>query len=585
DVGQVYDRALRHAGSSSLGLGAAGDRGRQMALGELQERATAPLLEQIALFGDLARQGIHSTSQPDREVQRLRTLAGQGETLAGELDRLELAWFSLTTGTNWRDLPRLTDSRVQARRDSLERAERGALADVRLGMGLGDLRGELTEARRQMDGMAELVALYQEPRWSPAWEAGLEAAAAKVPPSAGPTTRAYRNSAFALLRLKKAERGAAGGNLAFTTLYDPAAWPSDEVERILPRLRREAGRFADRTAPPLLAGTVGLYAALDDPETTIGRISESSGAWEQLQKNAAVRFDPDLYLDYLDRLRFEAVLRRTRPHGDPERIPAHLCEPAQRAALLAFADSLETLGTAEQWTAMADASEDPFLRRWSVHLAEDLDARLALRRREFSDTWTDCRAAVTALEADVKAGYDWSERWRALHGMATGALDTYGADLAEDPTQRPRLDYLRALVAALEAPRPLAVQRVTVRLDQDRLDEAQEIRLEVRNPLAGVTLLSEPFRIGPAAPTGTGWVGTATLDWSPDLSPRQMLTALVRDAAGRTVLQVQVPSLAQEGGPGLLVRPVTGAGGSVGLKCDVESYWGSLALPDLGLVF
>ena len=39
----------------------------------------------------LARDGIHSTAQPDREVRRLQTLSTQGAALTRELDRLELA--------------------------------------------------------------------------------------------------------------------------------------------------------------------------------------------------------------------------------------------------------------------------------------------------------------------------------------------------------------------------------------------------------------------------------------------------------------------------------------------------------------
>ncbi len=586
DVGHVYDRARKHAGGKGLGLSAAGDKGREKALGKLQSEATGPLLDQVALFIKLSDEGIQQSGRPDREVDRLESLAAQGAVLEKEMARLELAWFSLTTGTNWLDLGKLTDSAVEARRDSLAQAEKGALADVRLGMGTTDLRKDLSRARRRMDGMAAVVRLFQAPRWSSQWEQQLAAAAEKVSPSAGKTTRAYRNSAFALVRLKRAERGEANRNLPFAGQFKPECWPSPQVQAILPLLRKEAGRFSDQNAPALLGATIGLYSALAAPERTITRVLKSPEAWRELQDNAAVSFDPELYGNFLGRLRFEAAARQLTELADPAEIPAYLFQGEQRWAVAAFADSLTTLSQSEQWQAMAAGSSDPFLGRWAEHLAQNLEARLAHLRQEFSVVWAECRAQTAALQSQAKAGYDWSDAWRSLQATALKASHDYAAILGEDPTQQPKFAYLDTLVQTLTEPRPLRLSRITVRLDQALLNEASEVQLELRTPERGGVWTSEPFVVGPGAPAGTGWVGTAFLDWTVPISPVHQLNARVVTVTDHSeLLEITYPSLAEGVGPAALVRPRISGPGSVGFKAELEVWWRSLEVPEMGSVF
>jgi hypothetical protein len=410
DVGRVYEQARRQAGSKGFGLNASGDKRREKALGRLQSGATDPLLDQVALFIKLSDEGIQQSGRQDREVKRLGALVQQGAVLQKEMARLELAWYSLTTGVNWTDLGTMADVAVAARRDSLAKVEKGALEDVRLGMGTEKIWPELTRAGRHMDGMAEVMALFQATSWSRAWEKKMVGSAEKISPSVGQTTRAYRNSAFALIRLKRAERGD-NQNLPFASSYRADQWPTAQVKAVLPTLRKEAGRFSDKNAPELLGATLALYTTLENPEKAIERMAGSAGVLKKLQSNAAVTFDPDLYGDFLERLRFEAAGRQLATSGDPGDIPGHLYQDQMRWSVAAFADSLPVLTQADQWHAMSASADDPFLGRWADHLAGNMLARLALVQSEFDEVWADCRAQSVAIQSQAKAGYDWSWAW------------------------------------------------------------------------------------------------------------------------------------------------------------------------------
>ncbi len=586
DVSRVYDRARKHTGGEGFGLSASGDKGREMALGRLQSDATDPLLEQVALFVQLSAEGIRPSRRPDREVQRLDTLAKQGAVLARELARLELAWYSFTTATNWMDLGILSDAAVTARRDSLDRAEKGALADVTLGMGTRHIRRDLAAAQGHLEGMIVLVRLFQAKQWSPEWETNLARAAENVPPSAGRTTRAYRNSAFALIRLKRAEHSAVNLNLPFARRYEAGQWPSPRVKAMLPLLRREAGRFADQSAPELLAATLSLYSSLESPEATIGSILESPRQWQRLQDNTAVLFDPNLYGNFLERLRYEAAGRRLVEGSDSAGVPGHLYRSNECGSVAAFAGSLGSLTQVEQWQALAANAADPFLRRWADHLAVDLQARLAHLQREFDAAWAECRVQAVGLQGQAKAGYDWTSDWLELHTTATEAIERYAAIRGEDPEQRARLEYLDKLVRSLTEQRPLKIARATVRLDQEVLPGPTEVQLELRTPVRGGVWLSKPFKIGPSAPAGTGWVGTTSLDWSVPLSPRHRITGRVVTAADhQELLVVSYPSLVESVGPAVLVRPRRGDLGSLSFRVELEEYWGGLEIPTLGPVF
>lgn len=592
DVGRVYGRALKNAGGSSFGLNPSLDRSREKALSRLQSNATKPLLDQVALFVKLSDEGIQQSGRQDREVERLDSLAKQGSVLEKEMARLELAWYSLATSTNWKDLGKLPDAAVMARRDSLDSVENGALADVRLAMGTEKTWHELAAARRQMNGMAAIVKLFQAERWSPNWEKKLGEAAEKVSPAASQMNRAYRNSAFALLRLKRAERKASNRNLPFDGRCQTGQWPSAQVKSILPLLRKEAGRFSDQNAPKLLGATLRLYSSLEAPEESIAGLVKSARKWQQLRDNAAARFDPELYANFLERMRYEAAASRLAAGLDPVQIPEHLYGGEARAEVAAFADTQAVLlalparAQASQWRAMATTAKVPFLGRWADHMATRVEGRLAALEQDFEAAWKACRVQTVALQDRTQAGLDGAAAWRELHKTAQEAYQRYPAALNDDAAQQARFAYLAELIQVLETDRPLLVTRTTVRLDPKVILAPTEVQVELRTPAQGAVWTSEPFAVGPAAPAGSGWVGTAALNWTIPLPATQKLTARVVNASDQGVLlEIEYPSMSEGMGPDGLERPKAGAVGSLSFSAELEQYWRSLQIPEPGPVF
>jgi hypothetical protein len=592
DVGRVYGRALKNTGGSTFGLNPSLDRSREKALSRLQSGATKPLLDQVALFVKLSNEGIQQSGRQDREVERLDSLAKQGAVLEKEMARLELAWYSLATSTNWKDLGKLSDADVVARRDSLDSVENGALADVRLAMGTEKTWHDLAAARRHMNGMAAVVSLFQAEKWSPSWEKKLGEAAEKVSPAAGQTNRAYRNSAFALLRLKRAERKAANRNLPFDGRFSAGQWPSAQVKSILPALRKEAGRFSDQNAPKILGATISLYTSLEAPEKSRDRILSSARQWQQLQDNVAARFDAELYANFLERLRYEAADRRLKETQDPAQIPEHLYRGEARWAVAAFADTQTVLAAlpvrtqAARWRAMSTTAQVTFLGRWADHLASKVEGRIAALEADFNVAWSACRVQAVALQDRAVAGLDWTAAWQELHQTAQQAYQRFPAALSEDAAQQARFAYLAELIQVLEAPRPLQVTRTTVRLDPAVITAPTEVQVELRTPNLGAVWTSKPFAVGPAAPAGSGWVGTIALNWTVPLSAAQKLTARVLNAADQGVLlEIEYPSQSEGMGPAGLERPKVGAVGSLSFSAELEPYWRSLQVPEPGPVF
>lgn len=586
DVGQVYRKALRHTGGKGFGLTASSDVGRDKALGRLRSGATTPLLQQVALFTSLGSEGIQQGGRADREVERLVALAQQGLVIKQEMDRLELAWYSLTTSTNWRDLPKLSDAAISARWDSLAAVEKGVLADVRLGMGTTVIRKELRESRRHVNGMAEVVRLFQAPHWSADWEKQMGRAAANVVPTASRITRAYRNSAYAFIRLKRAEREQTNRSLPYAGRFDVNEWPTAEAKELLIGLRKESGRFSHQNAPQLLGATLALYTALEAPQLTIEKITVSAQAWKSLEQNPAVKFDPDLYLDFLERMKFEAAQQALAKNSADASVPSHLYSPSAALAAAAFADSLTSLTTLEQWQAMNESATDPFLGRWSAHLAADMQSRLAYLQHEFDKVWAECRGQTASLQSQVKAGEDWSENWRVLYETARTARSQFEPRLSQDLNSVARFTYLDSLIVGLEQERPLGISRVTVRLAQKVLAEPSEMQLELRTPVRGGVWTSKPFLVGPSAPDGTGWVGTAFLDWSVPVSPlNEVAGRVVLAESQNEVLMVNYRSLADGEGPASMGRAQSVPEGSLSFRIDLEDYWRGLNIMALGLVF
>ena len=317
DVGAHYNRQLSRIQRSRLIPGKGDDRQLRRAQAQLLADAAGPLLQQVDLFVELARGGIQQGHRPDREKDRLRALALQGRVLEAELGRLELAYFSFGQGVLWSDLDRLSDTEVAARRDSLARVRAADLGDATRQVGSESCWDELASACRNTEGMADMLDLFQATQWSAGWERDLKAAAEKVSPTASPMSRAYRNNAFTLLRLKKAERSEVEQQAAFADDWRSDSWLSPGVRDVLTDLRHKSALFGtelrnksgnDRV-PALLQGVLSLYARLEKPEALVQGLVAGPDVWRELQANAGRRFDPAVYQNHLDRARYEALAR------------------------------------------------------------------------------------------------------------------------------------------------------------------------------------------------------------------------------------------------------------------------------------
>ncbi len=570
DVAGVYDKQRRRLGRGGLSLGPSPDNARRKALTALREGAAGPLCAQVDLFVSLADQGVQGDARTDRESARLRELARQGALLSTEMARLELGWHSLATGRLWSDLGELDDAGVVARRDSLAAAEQGALADARRGLNVENRAAALERACRHVEGMTAVVNLLAAEAWSDLWERKLQRAAEMVSPAASPATRAYRNSAFALLRLKEAERREDNVALAYAETPAELSWPSAEAAEQVRRLRREAGRFPARRVPPLLAATIELYTSLEEPAVLAADPSRLAA----LEENAAVRFDPAGYGPFLARLKFDAVAAGSSADRDP----------AGAAARARFRTEAPDRDDGPGWRLLAADLDDPFLKEWAVRRADAADARALARQSDFTAAWVACRDAVAALRADAAAGRDWSAQWRRADALAREIQNTYLTPPPQDPAGREQVVALGRLAAALGAPLPVEVASVTVRLDADALREPARVRFELTSGPGGETLLSDEFTIGPAAPAGSGWVGTCAPGWTLALGCRQHLTGRVVAADGQTVLEVGAQSLAAGEGPAAWATPRRGETGSLTLRLGA-GFWEALQLPAEGTPF
>lgn len=564
DVGAVYEEQRAALAGAGGALGPSVDQARRKALAGLAGRGATPLVAQVDLFAKLSADGIQQGSRPDREAERLRALAKQGEVLASELKRLELAWYSLAAGPMWRDLAQLPDAAVAARCDSLTRRDRAALDEARTGLGLTWKIRDLAEARRNVDGMASLVDLFQAAAWTPRWAADLKRAADLVSPTASPLTRAYRNCAFQLLRLKEAERSGAARALAYAPSLAGQPWPSPAIRALLPDLRRAAGAFPGGDAPSLVAGTLALYAELGDPQRAATRAATDAQFLGRLEANPAFRFDAAAYRPFVDRLRWEASTQQAAAGAKPGRT-----DDAAR-----FRRALAAGRPAAGWKALADSLRTPFLAEWARRQAGAAEVAADQQRQVRAGQLAAARLATADLRRAAAAGDDWSGQWRRVAELAARFLgEAPATGDGSDGTAE-----VAELAAALERPLPLRLRQATVRLPQSALAAPDIATLEISVTAGEGVQRSRAFPVGPSAPAGTGWVGNVPLDLSVPLGARDELSCRVVAADGRVLLQFTAPSLAAGGGPGSFGRLRPAEGGSLQLQAD-PGWWSALVLP------
>jgi hypothetical protein len=580
NVGRTYNRLVKKVAQSGFGgLVDTGSRDRNAALGTLQVEAAAPLLQQVELFLQLAQEGIQQGNRPDRETRRLESLAGQGEVLLQEMTRLEMAWYSLSTGADWTDLGDMPDQTVRTRRDSLLRHSPEALADAGRELGTVDVRKRFQLAKGQMEGMRALLVLFQERQWSQAWEDELYRAAELVSPSASGMTRAYRNAAFVLVRLKKAERLAAHRNLPFAEELGESDWPCAEVQDVLPSLRKQVRKFAAGESPDLLTDVANMYAYLGKPMDLVMSATDSPATLTKLEKSTCYTFDPASYQDYVARIRFEAA--STMMESNPESLTDVYLIDRQGASDDVFRQALQQPLNPQLWEELAQQDMPAFFARWADRQAHRARESLFVRQQDFDQNYRDCIELMAVLDRRIVAGQDWTGSWLDLSEKVSAARGGLVGDDGGDRVRAGRLARLDTLSTEMNQGRSLPLANVTVRLNRDDLAAEAVVVLKFRIEPDGQELVSSPFALGPAAPAGSGWVGTGSLDWSPVVYPDSGFQAEVQiEATGETLLEVDWASLNQRMGAGALCRPREGAAGSVKFRLDPD-YWSELSLSQL----
>lgn len=579
DVGEVYEHLVRRVAKAGVVGNDDAQGDRRTSLLDLQSDAAGPLLEQIHLFVDLANQGIQQASRPDREKTRLRSLAEQGILLEQEMSRLELSWHSLATGTDWRDLSRLNDDQVAVRRDSLRRVAKAALVECGMQLGTTEARGTLQTARQRVEGMTDLIDLMWQDNWSRQWEKQVKTAAELVSPRASAATRAYRNSAFAFVRLKRAERSTAAIDLPFATEFQDGAWPACEVRDVLPELRNEVARFGRGDAPPVLKATLELYSRLERC-ATLARDAAANDVLTRLAGSTAVGFDPGTYENYLERIRFEAVRGLLEADRDSTAIPMHLYRGDDSLSAFRFYTVLADSVGAQDWRREQEQQSRPFLARWARY-QEEAALRIKLeRQRSFDTDWAVCTRLGAVVRQHATAGSDWSAAWLDLREHVASLLDDHARHLGGDPQRANELQRAGALLEVLDAPRELVITAVTVRLPVAAPPTSGECMVELHCP-DGAVLRSGDVVLGPTAPADAGRVGNVGLDWSLYLAPDEELAVVVRDpATGEPIISVDYPALRERVGPGALVRPRGGDTGTVAFQV-ADTWWRGLVLPVL----
>ncbi len=582
DSGKVYDRLVMKLAQASLGQVEPPSRDRFKALTTLQSRAAEPLVKQAQLFLKLAGDGIQQSNRQDREADRLQALATQGAVLESELKRLELAWFSLSSSTDWRDLGKLSDKNVSVRRDSLAKNNSHSLEIAAQELGTSDLVIKVAAARTEADGMARLLDLFRASSWSQQWEDELPSAANKVSPSASRLTRAYRNSAYTLVGLKEAEKASMVGKMAFSEKFGTEAWLPFEVVELLPSLRRQVRRFPRGEAPVILSGTLDLYAALEKSSQNESSGEMGSEELKKLSDNEALQFHPAVYGDIVQRIRFEAAKNQLKQGKNPADVPDVFFPEGDRDATVEFLSSLEDGLNQGDWEALANSSNRAFFRRWAL-----ANSKLAGKKHEnllksFESDWLRVKQLTSVVSAMANEGRDWTAQWHDLRDQVKAMQKKYPPSWAfNSPLSSTRIQMLGSLASRLNYDGRVAINGVVVRLGSDVVTESNEVVVHLEKDNGSPVVAPFVVLLGPAAPAGSGWVGTGNLDLQFELSQNEVLVARVEDAVSGDLLQkVTYDSLSRRVGFGALTRTKILDNGSLSFKADT-GYWQGLSLPTL----
>jgi hypothetical protein len=569
DVARLHDDALR-----ATAPGHPQEALRQAA--QLLDTQAQVYLDQVgATLATGGRGDIHAIT----EALPADKLADKGERLADELRRLALADVSLLEGTRWRDLGTLDRRQLTARHDSVLAARGGVLtSDI---WSLADRRlGEVRTARQRVTTLDRVQSLLTQHEWRPGWERELAEAGRKLEPVRSGGAACWSAAARALARLKQAEQEVDFGSAALT-LDDPtAAWRAGPVAAALPEVRRALASFGGQNPPALLAATVRFYDDLargwaQAEDTPPDQLAALIRGFEQ---NPAVAFDRAAYADHVCRLGV-AVVQGLRARGlAAEAVPEVIFPGGRREETLSFLAAAGEGRDSAGWHREAAAFQEPFFARWAARLARQADATRVARSVAFETTYAQLAVQARALAATIARREDAAVPYRELCAAAALLQRDHPDGFAGEPELNRRWRRVEALRAALSSSLPLSLADVTLRLDQGTTDGSPVL---VEFEAGGRRSVSAPVVLSPAAPAGSGWVGTTAVNWRVVPATGERLSVRVLRAADRTALvTLDYGPWLEESGPAILERFQPGDGGRIAWRLGAD-YWSELRLPAL----
>jgi len=581
DVGSVYDRVLQEWLAAGLGTETTRSDERRAGLTVLAEQAGVPLHQQGAMFVQLAAEGVQQIGRAQREQQRLESLAQRGVVLEQELRRLVLGYYSLNEGVRWRDLGRLPDTKLTARWDSLKRRRSSKLQSAQRGLRIEGLLRSVHRARGQIDGTLQMILALENPRCDDRWIERLSRAAEAAPRGAGSETELYCGAARAVVQLKRAETQARVADLPFATSYPTADWPPAGVRKAIVAVSSAADDFPRGAAPDLLPAAATFYATLDTLERlAAGNDIADQSVWLQaLEDNVAVRSDPATYGDHVERARLVLAMALITRGIEPATLPDRFFPGEDRAASLAFPQALNQRPDAAGWEQIAAESRQPFFVRWAMHEADRTRQAARVRTAAFDQSWHVVVKNNDIIRRQATAGEDWSIAYADLSQAIGRCQVAYTAEAADSVMQW-RWACVTGLTEAISLAEPLSVGSVTVRLQQQVLTEPQTVSVELAAVDGSWRMVTDAVAVGPAAPAGSGWVGTGAVAWEIPLGPEQECVARVLAADGTLLTTAAYTSLRAGEGPGAMLRPRGGDDGSVAFRID-DAFWRQIVLPPL----
>ena len=578
DIAAIYQGALNGAQQGSVGGKAIFDDSQRRRGLEILHQAGELLEVQGRDFLDEVDQTLAGEDQAGVAPAPAERLHERGRVLARELRRLALARMSLRSQVDWQDLSELDARALEARFDSLL-AQRPTQTALEPELTAVDRLLRSVDVRaRQVGGLAMLEDLLARENWGPQWCRRCETAIDDLGGVRQDRARRLRDDAKVLVRLKRAEHATGFGTRAYGDQYTANTRLTPAVADILPSLQRRAKNVAH--APALLNATVAFYRGLDRAAAADATVAERSAAIEGLADNRAVAFDAAVYGDHVGRLRFLLLEQLWARGADIDSLP-QVCfaggNPQDHLDVLqARHDQFDEAG----WRHLSTSVSEPFLRRWAVHRADQLSAAQQQQRQTFAVDLNALRGQREMLLRTAAADGHCGPLWRDLATETVAMRDRCRGVFPDSAAGATAWAQLAGFHQALTQAPTLALSGVTVRLEQSLAGEPQDVEI-VLQVGQGDPLRIESLRLGPAAPAGTGWVGSATVDWAVGLTAGTPLSIRVLAAdTGQELARFETNGWLADWDPHDLRGLDSGTGVRVSWRL-AQPYWQGLALPEI----